>query len=151
MLRLPVGRSEAGNPDALAAFDQNLGERQRDDQCAVKLGVADQRGGEMHRRRAIGPDPHRMCGLPFLFTHIEMIVTRRTTPIDARSGLAGNEAAVLPEILARPGAAAAVQTVDDRGRHAPRFQDQARHAGRERPAFADRATCRGNVLVAALG
>src|ERR1700728_3451054 len=80
-----------------------------------------------------------------------MIVARRTAPIDARRGLAGNEASILPEILARPGAAAAVQAVDDRGSHAPCFQDQARHASRQRAAFADRATGGGNVLVAALG
>jgi len=93
-----------------------------------------------------------MCGLPFLFAYIEMIVARRTAPIDARGRLAGDEAAVLPKILARAGAAAAVQAMDDSGRHAPRFPGSGRGMpAAERAAFADRATGCGNVLVAALG
>ena len=31
---------QAGNADALPGLDQNLGQRQRHDQCAEKLGVA---------------------------------------------------------------------------------------------------------------
>ena len=115
-------RHQAGDADALAAFDQNLGERQRDDQCAVELGVAHERRGEHHRRRAVGPNPHRVRRFPFQFAHIEMIVPRRAPPVDAGGRLAGDEAAVLPEILAGPGAAAAVQAVDHGGRDAAGFQ-----------------------------
>jgi hypothetical protein len=58
-----------------------------------------------------------------------MIVPRRAPPIDAGSRLAGNEAAVLPKILAGSGAPATVEAVHDGGRHTPRFQDQPRHRG----------------------
>jgi hypothetical protein len=42
-----------------------------------------------------------MRGFPFLLPHVKMVVARRAPPIDPRSRLAGNKAAVLPEILAR--------------------------------------------------
>src|SRR5580698_53271 len=65
-----------------------------------------------------------------------MIVARRTAPVDARCRLAGDEAAVLPEIFARPGAAAAVQAVDHGRGDAARFEDEPRHARGELSAFA---------------
>src|SRR5262245_31847381 len=77
-----------------------------------------------------------MGGLPFLLAHIEVVVARRAAPVDAVGRLAGDEATVLPEILARTGAPAAMQPVDDGGGDAPRFQDQPRDGGRERVPFA---------------
>ena len=138
---------QAGYADTLAAFDQNFGERQRDNKCAVKFGVAHQRRSKHHRRRTIGPDPHRVRRFPFLFAHIQMIVARRATPIDAGSGFAGYEAAVLPEIFSGPGAAPSVQTVEHRRRDLPRFQDQSRHSGRERPSFAYRTLYRRPIVI----
>jgi hypothetical protein len=91
-----------------------------------------------------------MRRFPFLLAHVKMIVARRTPPIDSRGRLAGNKAAVLPEILARSGAATAVQTVDHRRRHATRFENKPWHAGRERTAFAGRSGDRRTVLVDAL-
>ena len=143
-----AGRAhQAGNADALAAFDQNFGQRQRDDQGAVKLGVTHQRRSKNHRRRAIRPDPDGVRGFPFEFAHVEMIVARGAPPIDPRRRLAGDKAAVLPEILAGSGAAAAVQSVNHRRRDAPRFQDQSRHGGGERAAFADRTLHRRTIVI----
>src|SRR5206468_6388031 len=93
-------------------------------------------GGEGHRGRAVRPDPHGVGGFPFLLADMEMVVARRATPVDAGGGLAGHEAAVLPEILACAGAAAAVQAVDDVGGDAAGFKDEARQRCGERTAFA---------------
>ena len=77
---------------------------------------------ERHRGRAVGPEPDRVRGLPFLLAHVEMVVAGGAAPVDAARRLARDEAAELPEVLARAGAAAAVQAVDDGGgdRGAPR-------------------------------
>jgi hypothetical protein len=77
-------------------------------------------------------------GLPLLLAHIKNAVAGGAPPIDAACRLAGQEAAVLPEVLARPGAAAAVQAVDDGGGDLARFEDQARQRFRERACFAAR-------------
>ena len=147
-LRLAVGRMRPGNADALAALDQDLGERERDDQRAVELGLLGKPRGEHHRGRAVGPDPHRMRGFPFLLAHIEMIVARGAAPVDPLRRLARHEAAILPEILPRAGAAAAVQPVDDGGGDATRLEDQPRHGGGERACRAGRTARRFELLVA---
>src|SRR5262249_2852392 len=67
-----------------------------------------------------------------------MIVAGRAAPVDPRRRLAGDEAAVLPEILARAGAAAAVQPLDDGRRDPARLPDQARYWGGQRMRLADR-------------
>src|SRR5712691_6592620 len=56
-----------------------------------------------------------------------MIVARGAPPIDVLRGLARHEAAVLPEVLARSGAPAAVQTMNDRRCDTACFQDKPRH------------------------
>jgi hypothetical protein len=130
---------QSWNSDALAAFDQDLGEGESNEQRPVQLAVASQRRGEMHRGRPIGPDPDCMRRLPFLLAHIKMVVARRAPPVHPRSGLARDKAAILPEILARTGAPPAMQAMDHRCRHAPGFENEARHAGGERTAFAGRS------------
>ena len=67
-----------------------------------------------------------------------MIVTRGAPPIDRVGRLAVEEAAVLPEILAGAGAAAAVQAVNQRRGDAARFENEARHPHGKLLAFADR-------------
>src|SRR4051812_41858784 len=89
-----------------------------------------------------------MRGFPFLFAHIQMIVTRRTPPVDACRGFAGNETPVLPEVFTSAGAAASMQTVNHGCSDAARFKNEARHRRRQRPAFADRAgDCTSIVLL----
>ena len=80
-----------------------------------------------------------------------MIVARRAPPIDVMRWLARHEAAVLPEILARAGAAAAVQAVNDRRGDAARFQDEPRNPRGELAAFADSRQYRVVLGVAASG
>ena len=87
-----------------------------------------------------------MRGLPFLLAHIEVVVARRAPPVDARCGLAGDEAAVLPEILARAGATASVHAMDDGRGDAARFQDQPRHGGGERTPVTDGAPDRLGLM-----
>src|SRR5215472_16998703 len=91
-----------------------------------------------------------MRGLPFLLAYIKMVIACRAAPIDSRGGLARNKAAVLPEIFTRPGAATAVETVDYGCRDTPRFENEPRHAGGERTAFAGRSADSRSVLVCAL-
>src|SRR5262249_11427226 len=146
-----AGRAhQAWNSDALAAFNQDLSKSKRDHERPIQFAVARERRGKIHRRRTIGPDPDRMRRFPFLLAHIKMVVARRPPPIDSRGGLTGNKAAVLPEILARSSAAAAVQTVDHSRRDATRFENKPRHAGCERAAFAGRSGDRSTVLIYAL-
>src|SRR5512142_389649 len=92
---------------------------------------------EIHRGRAVGPQPNGMRGFPLAFAHIKVVVTRRAPPIDGTRRLAIGEAPVLPEILTRAGAAAAVQAVNDGRGDAAGFQDQPRHARGELAALAD--------------
>jgi hypothetical protein len=80
-----------------------------------------------------------------------MLVAGGAPPVDAARRLARQEAAVLPEIFARPGPLAAVQAVDDGGGDAARLEDQTRHGFRERAGLAARALRRLDlVLVRAL-
>src|SRR5262245_60245309 len=134
------GPHQPGNSDALPAFDQHLRERQCDDQRAVELGLLGERRGKYHRRRTIRPDPNGVRGFPFLFAHVKVIVTRRTSPVYARRCFTRNKAAVLPEILARSGAPATVQAVDHGGSDPTRFQNQARHRRRQCAACTYRMT-----------
>ena len=76
-------------------------------------------------------------GLPFALADIEMIVLRRAPPIDILRRLARDEAAILPEIFAGAGAAAAMQAVNHGGGDAARFEDQARQRRGELLALAD--------------
>ena len=139
---------QSRNADALAALDQHLGEGEGDHQCTLQLGVAGERGIERHRRRAVGPQPDRMGGLPFLLAHIEMVVAGGAAPVDAAGRFAGGEPAILPEILARPGAAPSVQAMNDRRGDAARLEDQPRHGCGERATGADRSAGRLDFLLA---
>ena len=116
----------AGDTDAFAGLHQNFSKGESDDQTTVEFGLLGQRRPKRHGRRAIGPQPHRMRGFPFLFPYVEMLVARRAPPVDAARGFARQEAAVLPEILPRPGSLAAVQPVDDGGGNAARLEDETR-------------------------
>src|SRR5262249_62224863 len=89
-----------------------------------------------HRGRAVGPDPHGMRSLPLLLAHIEVLVARGAAPVDAVRRLARDEAAILPEILARTRTPAPVQSMDDGRRHPARLEDEARDAGRQRVRLA---------------
>ena len=129
-------RHQPGDADALAAGDEQLGPREGDDQRPVELGLARGPGGERHRGRAIRPDPDRVGGFPFKLADIEMVVARRSAPIDILRRLARDEAAVLPEILAGAGAPPSVQTVNHVGRDAASLEHQARQRSGERAAFA---------------
>jgi len=91
---------QARHANAFAARDQEFREREGHDQRAFQLAVARLFGGKRHRRRTVRPQPHRVRGLPFLLADIEMIVARRAPPVDVLRGLAGHEAAVLPETFA---------------------------------------------------
>ena len=48
---------------------------------------------ERHGGRAVGPDPDRVRGLPFLLADVEMVVAGRAAPVDAARRLARHEAA----------------------------------------------------------
>ena len=138
---------QARHADALAGLHQHLGEREGDDQAAIELGFLRQLRREHHRRRAIGPQPHRMRGLPLPLAHVEMFVAGGAAPVDPARGLARQEAAVLPEILARPGPLAAVQPVDDGGGDAARLEDEARQRVRERAGLAARVLRRLDLVL----
>ena len=79
-----------------------------------------------------------------------MVVAGGAPPIDARRGFARDKAPVLPEILARPGAPPAVKAMDYRRRHAPRFKNQAGHAGGKCVALSDGPIDGRNVMERAL-
>src|SRR5206468_7819581 len=85
-----------------------------------------------HGGRTVGPDPHGVGRLPFALANIQMIVARGTAPIDAVRRFAGDEASILPKILARSGPAPAVKPVDHGRGDATRLQDPERHGGGER-------------------
>src|SRR6185312_11707785 len=118
---------DAGNADAFAAAHEQFTEREGEHERAIELPFQSVLGRKIHRWRAIRPDPDRVRRFPFALAHIEMVVARRTAPVDTLRGLAGMKAAVLPEILAGTGTAAAVQAVKDGSRDAPRFQHEPRH------------------------
>src|ERR1700692_114747 len=92
-----------------------------------------------------------MRGFPFAFAHIEMIVARRTPPVDIVGWLAVDEAPVLPEILARSGAAPAVQTVNDGGCDPARLQNEPRNPRGELSAFANSRADRLVLRIATYG
>src|SRR5439155_19214485 len=93
---------------------------------------------ECHRGRAVGPDPHRMRGLPFQLTHVEMLVASGAAPIDAARRLTGEETPVLPEIFPGSRALPPVQPVDHGGGNLARLQYEARQRIRERARLAGR-------------
>jgi hypothetical protein len=65
-----------------------------------------------------------MRSFPFTLAHIEVIVAGRTAPIHPPRGLPGQESAVLPKILARSGAAPAMQAMNHGCSDAARFQNE---------------------------
>ena len=91
---------------------------------------------ELHRGRAIEPDPDRMRRLPLALAHESALFTRRATPVDSRRRLAGEKGPKLPEGLARAGAPPAMNAVPHRLRHAAGGDDQARQTGRKRRGVA---------------
>src|SRR4051812_37083994 len=100
---------------------------------------------------ATGPAKAKLYGLiPFLLAHIEMIVTRRSPPVDALRRFAGNEAAILPETFARAGAPSPVKAVDDIGGDAPCLKHKPRQRCGERSAFAIGTSDRCNFTAAVL-
>src|ERR1700712_3522184 len=77
-----------------------------------------------------------MRGFPFLLADIEMIVARRTPPVDILRRLAGDEAAVLPETFSGAGAAPPMQGVNPGGGDAAGLKHKTRQRCGERSAFA---------------
>jgi len=132
-------------------IDQHFGQRKRHDQRAVELGFLGEVRLEMHRRRTVRPDPDGVRSFPFLLAHIKVFVARRAAPVDPPGRFAGDEAAVLPEVLARAGAAAAVQPVDDRGRDAARLEDEPGNSGGQRTRLAGCPAGRRQFLLAGPG
>src|SRR5262249_6055682 len=128
-LRLPVGRiTPAIATRSPPRLHQYFGEGEGDDQASMELGFLGELGAKHHGRRAVGPQPHRVRGLPFLLAHVEMLVAGGAPPVDAARRLARQEAAVLPEIFARPRPPAALPSVDDGGGDSARLARPARHA-----------------------
>jgi len=103
---------QAGDADAFTTRDEQFGKRERQHDRALEFAVARVFRCERHRPGAVGPQPHGVRGLPFLFADIKQIVARRAAPVDALGSLAGDEAAILPEVLACAGASAPMQAVD---------------------------------------
>jgi hypothetical protein len=130
-----VGLIRPGNADALAAGNQQLGERKGDDQPAFQLAVA-----RIARGKAIeasGPARSTPCArLPTLLAahrddrRAPSAASRRGTPArPTRSGgIARNSR--------RSRRAPAVQAVDDVGGDAAGFKNEARQRSGERTAFA---------------
>src|SRR6185369_16931413 len=56
-----------------------------------------------------------------------MVVARRASPVDVLGRLARHETAVLPKVLAGPGAPPSVQSVNDRRRNAARLENKPGH------------------------
>src|SRR5947209_8731573 len=88
-----------------------------------------------------------MGRFPFLLSDIEMVVARRTAPVDVLRGLAGNEAAILPKAFPRAGAPPAMQAVNDIGGDTAGFKHEPRQRSGERSAFAIGASDRCDFLV----
>src|SRR3954452_18077033 len=136
---------KAGNPDAFAAFHEELGEREGYDQSAFEFAVARLPGGKRHRRRAIRPKPDGMGGFPFLLADIQMIVARRSSPVDALRWFTGNETAILPETFTGTCTASPVQAVDYVGCDTASLEHETRQGGGERSAFAIGTSDRCNL------
>src|SRR5690349_19078175 len=86
-----------------------------------------------------------MGGLPFLLADIQMIVARRSPPIDALRRLTGTETAVLPQTFPGTGAASAVQAVDYVGGDTTSLEHKTRQRCGERSAFAIGTSDRCNL------
>ena len=91
---------------------------------------------ELHRGRAIEPDPNRMRRLPFALTDKSALFACGAAPVDSRRRLARKKGAELPERLARARAPPAMNPVAHRLSHAPGRDDQTRQTGGERRGFA---------------
>ena len=72
-----------------------------------------------------------MRSFPFTFTHIDTVVTRRTTPVDACRRFTPYEGAELPECFTYAGAATPVHAVHDRGCDLFRRDDERRKPARK--------------------
>ncbi len=151
MLRLAVGRIRPGMPTRSPPSTSTSASANATTSARSSFGLPHERRREHHRGRTVRPDPHRMRGFPLALAHIKMIVARGAAPVDARGGFARHEAAVLPEVLAGAGAAAAVQAVDHRRGDAARFQNKPRHRGDSVRARTGGAPDRVVLLVAMFG
>ena len=81
-----------------------------------------------------GPEPQRVRGLPFVLADHHPLGARRFVPVDALGRIAEAVGPVLPEALARPGAAAAMHAHDHGRGDALRFDQQAAAARCDRSA-----------------
>ena len=100
-LRLPVGRMRPGMPTRSPACTRTSASAKPITRVRSSLDSCASVRTEHHGGRAVRPDPHRMGGFPFLLAHIELVVAGGAAPVHAPRRLAREEAAVLPEILAR--------------------------------------------------
>ena len=125
--RLAVGGITPGTPTRSPPCTSTSASASVTTSARSSLDLLRKLRSKRHRRRTVGPDPNRVRGFPFLLAHIEVLVARRAAPIDARGRFARHKPAILPEILARAGAPAAMQAVNDGRRHPPRLQHEPRH------------------------
>ena len=137
-LRLAVGRINSGMPTRSPPCTSTSASANDTTSARSSLLHSVSAGGELHRGRTVGPDPDRVRGFPFALAHIEMIVARRAPPVDVLRRLAGHEVAVLPEILAGAGAAAAVQAVNDGRRRRGALPESAAECARRACGFCRR-------------
>src|SRR5690606_29804515 len=78
------------------------------------------------RRRAVGPEPDRVGGLPFAVTDIDMVVASGAAPVYPGYRLTFHIGAELPEVLADAATAAAVPASGDVVDDATGFNQQVR-------------------------
>src|SRR5437868_7096766 len=92
--------------NALAAAHERRGECEC--QQARAIALADGAGAEIHPWRTVAPEPDRLRDFPFALADEKVLGFRRLPPIDSGGGIFVAESAELPEALAHPRLAAAV-------------------------------------------
>ena len=135
----PPSGAEQRHPFAAAEKQRCDGEQQQ--RRALLLGLALLARREIHRRRAVAPQPDALRRFPLAFSHIEARAAGGLSPIDCGGGVAGFVAAELPECFAGAGPAASVHPLVDGGGDAARGDEQGRQ--RRRGAFGAAADVEG--------
>ena len=130
-LRLAAARRQgrAGQPDALAAAVEQHRHRERQQPRAVRLLRQGCLGGEAHRGRAVDPHHDALRDLPFALAHELRVAPGRAAPVHVPPLVTGLQRAVLPEIVAHPGPAAAVLAQQHRAGKVFGPRQQRRQAG----------------------
>ena len=89
-----------------------------------RLEIARQVAAEDHGRRDVRPEPEGVRRLPFALAHVEVVGAGGAAPVDDGGGVARLELAELPEGLAGPGPAPAVDAVGHGVGDVQRVEDQ---------------------------